>query len=82
MMSEITRDQGRVIRALSRGCEVAPELADELYMSVAKASGLLDGLLALGLVEREERPTYRGRDRNSKSYHRYRLKELVTTSAG
>jgi DNA-binding IclR family transcriptional regulator len=82
MKAEISRDQKRALRALSEGCEVAPELADELCMSVVKASWLLDGLLALGLVERDDKPTYRGRSRTAKNYHRYRLKELVMTSAG
>jgi predicted ArsR family transcriptional regulator len=64
--------QRRVLRALEEGVEAAPELSDALWINVDEAAALLEELRAQGAIEREAKPTYRGRGKGG-AHFRYRL---------
>jgi long-chain acyl-CoA synthetase len=50
---ELTLSQYRVLGILGEGCEAASALADKLAVSRPSVTGVVDGLVARGLVRRD-----------------------------
>jgi len=58
---DLTLSQYRVLAILDLGCEAASKLADKLAVSRPSVTGVVDGLVARGLVERSHGDTDRRR---------------------
>jgi long-chain acyl-CoA synthetase len=58
---DLTLAQYRVLGVLGDGCEAASRLADKLSVSRPSLTGVVDGLVARGLVRRDHDPSDRRR---------------------
>ncbi len=58
---DLTLAQYRVLCVLGDGCEAASRLADKLSVSRPSLTGVVDGLVARGLVRRDHDPSDRRR---------------------
>ena len=58
---DLTLSQYRVLAILGDGCEASSKLAEKLAVSRASVTGVVDGLVARGLVRRDHAPADRRR---------------------
>lgn len=75
------RDKSHVLRAIEDGLESAPEISDDLSVSIVEVDFWLAELVRDGLINREGTPTYQGRSRTSRPYHRYKIRATTGASA-